>query len=155
MRIADHMEKVERLSELRGQLDPLGDFEIWMWTSMTVATNAVNAVMHHLGITAEGDYYAHQIPGLYVVPPPQAGVWERVILPPGDVIHVGFPPIRGAVPARLQQTFAALTVLEDMREPYVRGDGAITPALVESCRRAFDDCLAGARALLAEAQKPA
>lgn len=149
MLIADHMEKVERLSDLLAGLDPVDDFEMWMWTSMTVATNAVNAVMHHLGITAEGDYYAHQIPGLYVVPPPKGHVWERVILPPGDVIHVGFPPIRGTVPGELQRAFDALSVLEDMREPYVRGDQPITPALVESCRTAFADCLAGTRTLLA------
>lgn len=142
MEIAAHLEKVERISALRGRLDRDQDFELWMWMSMTVATNAVNAALHHLGLSDGGDFYAHQIPGLYVEPPPTDGKWKKVIRGPGDLIHVGFPPLEGEVPEIMERAFVALNVLEDMREPYARGNRPIAPDLADACDTAFDECLA-------------
>jgi len=141
MEIAAHLEKIERISALRGRLDRDQDFELWMWMSMTVATNAVNAALHHLGLSDGGDFYAHQIPGLYVEPPPKDGHWQKVIRGPGDLIHVGFPPLKGVVPDFMERAFAALVILEDMREPYARGNEPITPDLADACDAAFDECV--------------
>lgn len=141
MEIAVHREKIARLEDLRRRLDPVADFELWMWTSMTAATNALNACLHHLGLTPPGKYYPYQIPGLYVEPEPVDGKWRKLFAAPGDVIHIGLPPFEGTIPPRVLEAVKSLDVIEDFREPYVRGDGPITPALAASCQAAYERCM--------------
>ena len=66
MKVASHLEKIARLELLRARLDPLADFELWFWAGMTAGTHAVNAALHHAGITDDGDAYPSQ-PGVYLV----------------------------------------------------------------------------------------
>jgi len=73
MNVQSHLEKITRLESLRGRLDPLQDFELWFWAGMTAGTHAVNAALHHGGITASDDMYPTQ-PGVYLVAQPDGGL---------------------------------------------------------------------------------
>jgi hypothetical protein len=119
--ISIHLEKISRLEELRGRLDPVEDFELWMWTSMTAATNGFNACLHHVGLTKASPYYPHQIPGLYVAPVPVDGKWQELFTEPGDLIHTGLDSLKGKVPEEIESLARELEKIEDLREPYVRG----------------------------------
>ncbi|MCC6533932.1 MAG: hypothetical protein IT531_15395 [Burkholderiales bacterium] len=129
------------MARLREKLDPLEDFELWMWMGMTIATHAVNAALHQAGLTKSDNYYSYHVVGLYVVPPARDGEWRKEALPLGDIVHVDLPPVRGELPPPIQRAFAALKVLEDMRDPYIRRAEPITPQLVESCRNAYRICI--------------
>lgn len=142
MLIGDHLEKVERIAALVARLDPLEDFELWAWMCMTAATHAVNAALHRLGATREDGNYSYHVIGLYVVPPRENGRWRKRACPPGDIVHVDAPPIPGRMPPKMGEACAALRVLEDLREPYVRGAAPATPELVESTWEAFRTCIA-------------
>jgi hypothetical protein len=155
MEIAAHIEKISRLSDLIGRLDPIGDFEIWMWACMSAATNALNASLHHLGVTQPFAYYPHQIPGLYVEPEPTSPWhWKRIFAAPGDVIHIGLPPFEAPVPAPILEAAKSLHVIEDLRETLVRGGMMITPDLAESCAAAYQRCMAAFQAILAGPGRP-
>jgi hypothetical protein len=151
MEIAAHKEKIGRLSDLISRLDPVEDFEIWMWASMSAGTNALNAALHHLGVTLPYDYFPHQIPGLYVEPEPVAPWrWKRIFAAPGDVIHIGLPPLGAPVPARILQAAESLHLIEDLRETHVRGGETITPELARRCADAYRRCMAAFETILAE-----
>jgi hypothetical protein len=151
MEVAAHKEKIVRLDDLRGRLDPVEDFELWMWASMTAATNALNACLHQLGLTEPGPYFPHQIPGLYVAPEPGSpGRWKTLFAAPGDVIHIGLPPFEGEIPGRIQEAARALDRIEQFREPYVRGHQPITPDLGDRCGAAYRTCMSILEGILAE-----
>ncbi|HUA52700.1 MAG TPA: hypothetical protein VMB81_11080 [Candidatus Sulfotelmatobacter sp.] len=151
MEIAAHEEKIARLSDLIGRLDPIEDFEIWMWACMSAATNALNAALHHLGVTQPFDYFPHQIPGLYVEPKPIAPWrWKRMFAEPGDVIHIGLPPCRAPVPERILAAAAGLHVIEDLRETHVRGGQPVTRELAAACADAYRGAMAAFQTILAE-----
>jgi len=73
VKVASHLEKIARLELLRARLDPLADFELWFWAGMTAGTHAVNAALHHAGITDDGDAYPSQ-PGVYLVGQPDGSL---------------------------------------------------------------------------------
>lgn len=135
MRVDAHAEKIRRLQRLRTRLDPLRDFELWYWSSLTAGTNIWNAVLHLAGLTSEERVFS-TIPGVHMVPQPD-GSFRRELRGPGDVSHVGWPPIPGEMPAHVQQLEAALHALEEHRDPCLRGDRAPTPAIVAECEQAF------------------
>jgi hypothetical protein len=133
--VASHADKVHRLAQLRGRLDPLRDFELWYWTSLTAGTNMWNAVLHLAGLTSEERVFS-TIPGVHVVPQPD-GTFRRELRGPGDVSHVGWPPIPGLMPEHVKQLEAALHALEEHRDPCLRGERSPTQAIVDECDRAF------------------
>jgi hypothetical protein len=141
MEIAIHREKMARLDDLRRRLDPVEDFELWMWTSMNAATNGMNACLHHLGLTQPSPYYPHQIPGLYVAPTPVQGQWQELFAAPGDVIHTGLGSVAEQVPESITRLWQALEKIEDLREVYVRGGKDATPDICDECHLAYERCL--------------
>lgn len=151
MHIAVHMEKVGRLEDLLGRLDPQEDFELYMWACMTAGTQALNAALHALGVTEPGPLYPHQIPGIYVEPEPVDGRWRLVMAQPGDVIHLGLPPVDKPVPAVLEEASRSLTLIEDLREVYVRGGAEITPQVVAVCRDAYGTLMGILKPIIAAA----
>src|SRR5690242_17072946 len=104
---------MSRLEELRGRLDPVEDFELWMWTSMTATTNGLNACLHHVGLTKASPYYPHQIPGLYVAPVPVDGKWQELFAEPGDLIHTGLNSLKGKIPQEIESLARELEKIED------------------------------------------
>lgn len=135
MQISSHADKVRRLRALRHRLDPLRDFELWYWASLTAGTNIWNATLHAAGLTSEERVFS-TLPGVHVVPQPD-GSFRRELRGPGDVSHVGWPPIPGDMPAHVQALEALLHALEQHRDPCLRGDRVPTPAIVDECEQAF------------------
>jgi hypothetical protein len=135
MKVASHADKIRRLTALRARLDPLQDFELWYWTSLTAGTNMWNATLHIAGLTSDERVFS-TIPGVHVVPQPD-GTFRRELRGPGDVSHAGWPPIPGEMPEHIKQLEAALHALEQHRDPCLRGDRQPTQAIVDECEQAF------------------
>lgn len=142
MEIERHLEKIQQYEDVISRLDPIEDFELWFWAHLNSATNALNAVLHHLKVTEPGPCFSHQIPGVFVEPEPVDGKWKKVIVAPGDIIHIGFPPLKQEVPASIDPFNHALEALEDFRETHVRGGETATEADIETCRSAYAECMA-------------
>lgn len=60
MNVAAHVEKIRKFEALRSRLDPLEDFELWFWAAMNAGTQAVNAALHHAGVTRADDVFPTQ-----------------------------------------------------------------------------------------------
>jgi len=143
MIITSHLEKIERLNDLRARLDPNDDFELWFWSTMVAGTNAVNAALHHAGITPAESAFPSQ-PGVYYVPggsPSDAAGYKPVLKAMGDVLHVGRPPIPVPVPANLQAMMKAMEQIEYFRDPCTRGDMTINADVIGGCESAYQQCL--------------
>lgn len=136
MRIASHVEKLERLCALRQRLDPLADFELWYWTTLTAGTNLYNATLHRSGLTSDDPVFS-TIPGVHLVAQPD-GSYARQLRGPGDVSHVGWPPIEGDVPEEVRRLEHHLHAIENHRDPCLRGDRVPTQAIVDECEAAFE-----------------
>lgn len=136
MHIASHLQKIANLEAARARFDPLADFELWFWASMSAGTHALNAALHHAGLTVEEDAYAMQ-PGVYLVPQP-GGALVAQLREPGDVLHLGRPPIKGQLPGDIQEMAHAMETIEAFRDPCVREGRPVTPDIVASCRQAYD-----------------
>lgn len=140
MKIAAHLEKAKRMDAVRGRLDPLEDFELWFWMSMCGGTHALNAALHRVGATDGGDYFCTQSIDVYLEPA-GAGEYRHALRYGCDLIHVGMPKLEAPIPAPLEQACAAMQVLEELRDPCIRGDAAITPAVVAAVDNAYRTCL--------------
>jgi len=139
MHIASHLEKMERLESVMGRLDPLGDFELWFWATMVSGTNAVNAALHHAGITPAESAFPSQ-PGVYSV---LSADGERSVLKElGDVLHVGRPPIKAPVPGDIRRMMKAMETIEAYRDPCTRGDMDPSDEIVSTCLDAYRQCTA-------------
>jgi hypothetical protein len=149
MKIQDHLDKVARYEDLRSRLHQVDDFELRVWAAMNSATNLLNACLHHLGVTDPGVCFPHQIPGVYVEPEKKNGRWKLVMVAPGDVIHIGLPPVEKEIPAAIMQLSDSLEVIEHMREPHIRGDQPVPAGLLDACDVAYERCSAAARKILA------
>jgi hypothetical protein len=135
MKIASHVEKVQRLCALRARLDPLDDFELWYWTTLTAGTNMLNATLHAAGRTSDERVFS-TIPGVHLVPQPD-GSCRRELRGPGDVSHVGWPPIEGDSPAHIRHLETLLHAIEEHRDPCLRGERMPTQAIVDECEAGF------------------
>ncbi len=152
MQISSHADKISRLLRLRDRLDPLQDFELWYWTSLTAGTNIWNASLHAAGLTSEDRAFS-TIPGMHVVPQADGG-WRRELRGPGDVSHVGWPAIPGNMPEPVQRLEAALHALEQHRDPCLRGDRQPTQAIVDDCERALSQAVRVYRELVPQEARP-
>ena len=135
MKVNSHLDKVRRMALLRQQLDPLADFELWLWTTLTASTNVFNATLHLSGLTSDDPVFS-TIPGVHVVKQPD-GSYARELREPGDVSHVDWPEIGGEVPQLIRQLEHALRTIEHHRDPCIRGDRVPTQATVDECEQAF------------------
>lgn len=139
MKIDSHLAKVRRLRATRDRLDPLDDFELWFWAGMHAGTHAVNAALHHAGLTRDDEVFATQ-PGVYLVPSAD-GPPREALHPLADVLHVGRPHVPGEIPQDLARMMHAMEVVEQYRDPCVRGDRAPTAEIVAECDAALRECL--------------
>jgi len=139
MNIASHLEKIRRLQSLRGRLQPLEDFELWFWSTMTAGTHAVNAALHDAGVTPQESAFPSQ-PGVYLVDD-GAGGHAPALRAAGDVLHVGRPPIAAPVPRDVQDMMDAMEIIESYRDPCVRDGLVPTPEIVDRCDTAYRRCM--------------
>jgi len=141
MIIPSHLEKIGRLNDLRGRLDPIDDFELWFWSTMIAGTNAVNAALHHAGLTPAESAFPSQ-PGVYYAPAAdRGGAYRPVLKALGDVLHVGRPPIPGTIPPDIGEMMRDMETIEHYRDPCTRGDMTVDAAIVASCDGAYANCL--------------
>lgn len=150
MKIASHLEKIGRFNGLRARLDPIEDFELWFWTTMTAGTGAVNAALHHARITPEEQAFPSQ-PGVYSVPDGKGG-YCSALKKSGDVLHVGRPPIPGPIPEDIGAMMQAMERIEHFRDPCTRGDMKIDRDVVATCDGAYAQVLQLLDRRLAEKQ---
>ncbi|MFX1676506.1 hypothetical protein PWR63_30355 [Paraburkholderia sp. A2WS-5] len=139
MNVQSHLEKIARLESLRNRMDPLQDFDLWFWAGMTAGTHAVNAALHHGGITASDDMYPTQ-PGVYLVPQCDGGL-RAAFRSVGDILHVGRPVIEARVPEDVASMMHLMETIERHRDPCVREGRTPTAAIVEECDAALRQCL--------------
>lgn len=141
MKADAHIRKFRRLDAVLDRLDPVQDRELWIWTAMNAGVHLLNAALHRHGATDEVDSFHTQVEGLYAV---RSGSDSRLvdcIHPPGDVMHVGQPPLARPVPPLVTDAGRHLRTIEDLREPFVRGD-TIPPTGAEAgWRTAYEDCV--------------
>ncbi|WP_213958942.1 MULTISPECIES: hypothetical protein [unclassified Variovorax] len=140
MKISGHLDKIRKLNQLRDRLDPLDDFELWFWATMLSGTHAVNAALHHCGVTQPVEAYAMQ-PGVYLMPQADGGLVPRFGAL-GDILHVGRPVIEAPVPEDVTQMMHAMERIEAHRDPCVREGCKPTREIVDACEQAFAECLA-------------
>ena len=153
MRIAAHLEKVSRLDAVRRRLDPVEDFELWFWMSMIGGTHAINAALHQVGATDDGDYFCTQSVDVYLEPGDSPGTWRHALRFGCDIVHVGMPKVDVPIPEELERACNAMMVLEEIRDPYVRGNGAVTPKIVAQVDAAYQGCLRLTEQVLAKPMK--
>lgn len=139
MNVAAHLEKIDRLEALRARLDPLEDFELWFWTAMNAGTHAVNAALHHAGVTRPDDVFPTQ-PGVYLIPQPDKSL-QPGFHPLGDILHVGRPKVEGAVPDDVAKMMKDMEIIEHHRDPCIRGERTPTRGIADECDRALRSVL--------------
>lgn len=154
MRIASHLSKFKRFDECRAKLDPLADFELWFWMGLSAGTTIVNAALHAAGITEENDYFAGQIPDVYVAAA-DGGTWQQKLAVDSDIIHVGFLRTNKPLPPALVDAFSAMEVIEHYRDPCVRGEEPITPKVIGDCDTAYRKVVALTRQIIETSTAPA
>ena len=137
MRIAAHREKVRRIDAARSRLDPERDLELWLWSSASVGNHALNAILHHLGITEQDDVYPTQVAGVYVAFDAPGAEPRRLVKPPGDVLHLGMPPLDRALPASLDAACEALALIEATAGYRIRGGESVSADTIRECARAY------------------
>ncbi len=135
MKVTSHIDKVHRLTALRKRLDPLADFELWFWSTLTAGVNVFNATLHLIGLTRDDPVFS-TIPGVHVAKQPD-GSYARELHGLGDVSHVGWPELEGEVPPLIRQLEDVLHSIEHHRDPCIRGDREPTQAIVDECEGAF------------------
>ena len=149
MKFESHIVKFRNLDAALQRLDPRADCELWIWTAMNAGVHLLNATLHRAGATRETDSFHTQVEGLYAVPERDAGNMTDVIHPPGDVMHVGQPPIEAPLSAAVEKACAALKIIEDLREPHVRGSEPVAADAAQAWQRAYRECVGGLQAALA------
>jgi hypothetical protein len=141
MKIASHLEKFRRLDATLRQLDPGIDQELWIWTAMNGGVHLLNAVLHACGATRETDSFHSQVEGLYAVPDRTSGALRDAMHAPGDVMHVGQPPLTAPLPAGIERASTALRTIEDLRERFVRGSERADARMHQAWRDAYATCV--------------
>jgi hypothetical protein len=140
VKLESHLDKFRRLDATLARLDAREDCELWIWTAMNAGVNLLNAALHHVGATHPTDSFHTQVEGLYAVPDRARGTLEDAVHAPGDVMHFGQPPVAN-VPAAIERAGAALKVIEDLREPHVRGSDPVPAGAEQAWQRAYKECV--------------
>lgn len=129
MKTSSHLDKFERLRALRARLDPLEDFELWWWTTLTAGTNALYASRRLASLTESK----------------AAGRWnigERSVRPVSEskdsagIDHEAWPNTESP-PQDILSLERALQTIDRHRDPCFHGGREPTRAIVAECEAAF------------------
>lgn len=140
MKIASHLEKFRRLDATLRRLEPGRDQELWIWTAMNAGVHLLNAALHACNATTESDSFHSQVEGLYAVPDRATATLRDAMHAPGDVMHVGQPPLAPPLPVGIERASAALRTIEDLRERFVRGSRRADERMQHDWRAAYATC---------------
>lgn len=152
MKVASHLEKFCRLDATLARLDPVADPELWIWTAMNAGVHLLNAALHKCGVTSETDSFHTQLEGVYVVPDRTSGTLHVAMHPPGDVMHVGQPPLAAPLPPSIKRASGALRTIEDLRDPFVRRSERADARAAREWRKAYRTCVHELHAALRAAE---
>lgn len=139
MDIASHLEKVKRFERARAKLDPITEFEMWYWMSLSGGTSAINAALHASKLTDDGDYFCTQSVDVYM----HGGKhntpdsWKPKFMWDVDLIHIHMPEISKPLTPEMKKAYSAMQILEDVRDPCVRGGKKITKKIVRDVETAY------------------
>jgi hypothetical protein len=147
MRIDAHLEKFRRFDALRQRFDPLAEFELWYWMTLSGGTAIINAALHTAGVTQADNNFATQVPNVYVEMQPDGG-WSHHIHFNRDLIHVGLPEIATPLPKPIDEIFKLMEKIERYRDPCTRGLHAVTPEIINECDTAYRTLVDLAQTLL-------
>jgi len=148
MRVTTHIDKFRRLDAALTRLLADVDYELWVWTAMNACVNLLNAALHKTGLTDETDSFHTQVEGLYARPDRINGTLIDAMHAPGDVMHAGQPALGTPLPERIARASTALTFIEDLREPFVRGGDAPDAGATAEWERAYRSCVGDLCAVL-------
>jgi hypothetical protein len=70
-----------------------------------------------------------------------------------DLIHIGLPEINDPLPPWIAKAYEAMEVIERYRDPCVRGDRPITPALIAECEASYQEIVRACRAEIADGRE--
>ena len=138
MRIASRRQKARRIDAARSRLDPRRDLVLWLWSSASAGNHVPNAALHHFGITEEDDFYPTQVAGVYVAFDTRDREPRRLVKAPGDVLHLGMPPLAGSLPSILGPACDALALIEAAAERYIRGVDTPSEEAIRDCADAYN-----------------
>ena len=141
MKIETHIDKFHRLDAALGRLRPDADCELWIWTAMNACVNLLNAALHRARLTEETDSFHTQVEGLYACPDRAHGTLTDAVHPPGDVMHAGQPALGTPLPDAIANASVTLALIENLREPYVRGSEAPAAGASAEWERAYRTCV--------------
>jgi hypothetical protein len=82
---------------------------------------------------------------------PVDGKWQELFAEPGDLIHTGLNSLKGKIPQEIESLARELEKIEDLREPYVRGDKEPSAEVCQTCEAAYRKCRRLIEQLLASA----
>ena len=128
---------MRRVDAARARLDARRDVELWLWASAAAGNHALNAVLHHYGITQEDDCYPTQVAGVYIAFDAAGDEPHRLVKPPGDVLHLGMPPLAASLPASLDPACDALALIETAATRYIRGHETASAKAIGECANAY------------------
>ncbi|MSP67331.1 MAG: hypothetical protein EXQ96_04385 [Alphaproteobacteria bacterium] len=150
MKIDAHLEKLRNTESVRRRLDPKADYELWYWMTLTGGTAAINAALHSVGATDDGDYWCTQAPDIYLGPGKKPGEFTPSFRRRADIIHVHMPDVSAKLPPELDEAIRAMDVLEEVRDPYIRGDAIVTQEVVDRVDGAYRKAVELAREIVAK-----
>ena len=153
VKVESHLAKFHRLDAMLQRFDPGADQELWIWTAMNAAVHLLNAALHRSGVTMPTDSFHSQVEGVYAVPDRLTGRLQDAMHGPGDVMHVGQPALPEPLPPGVARAAQALRLIEDLREPYVRGSAQPAPEDVAQWRSAYFTCVSALMAMLGIARE--
>ena len=113
MHIRDHLEKARRIDAVLQELDLEDDFEMMVEGFMLVGTHFVNGALHAKNITHEN--------------------W--------DLLHGDKPSLddlKTVVDTDIQDSLAALKIIEDARPVFVRGPRPYNASAMRSCHNSYN-----------------
>jgi hypothetical protein len=120
MKIQEHIDKCARIERSAAKFDRDADYEMFVEASMLAGTHLLNAALHGIGITPDGN----------------------------DLLHSDKPKLDITVPTEIAQMMRKLKQIEDLRNGYLRGKTPWQPAHGDLCARNMDSLHASAKRLL-------
>jgi len=116
MKIEEHLSKAEAFERAAAKLAPQTDSALYVVFLLRAGTSRVNAALHALQTTTDGQATAVKL---------------------GDLNHTYKPKLNVPVPNELRAAFKHLALIEEMRTNYVRGDKLLDAAMLNGCNAAY------------------
>ena len=119
MKIKEHIDKCTRIEHSAVKLNRDADYEMFVEACMLAGTHLLNAVLHQIDMTSEGN----------------------------DLLHSDKPKLDVKVPAEIAEMMGRLKQIEDLRSGYLRGKVPWQPSHGNLCAPNMESLHASLRRL--------